>query len=92
VAPRPSSSRIRWVDDHAAAAVSFAAADMNGQVHFKQPTAGAAEAQGLSARGAIPWHQDHAFWSTYSPALATLVIYLDEATAENGALQLIPVR
>lgn len=37
--------------------------------------------------GAFPWHQDAVFWSSYPSSLATLIIYLDEATQENGCLQ-----
>lgn len=71
------------------------------KVHFKLPTfrqqGAPGEPQGagvgvderaFSDAGAFPWHQDFAFWSQYSSRLATLVIYLDDATELNGALQL----
>lgn len=62
------------------------------KVHMKLPTPrGTAAAQRSHADiGAFPAHQDHVFWSTYSRRLATLVIYLDDATEANGALQLHP--
>ena len=58
------------------------------KIHMKLPTAEAEQAFG--GAGAFPWHQDRVFWSTYSRRLATLVIYLDEVTEANGALQLLP--
>lgn len=32
-------------------------------------------------------HQDYSYWDGYSPQLVSLLIYLDEATSENGCLE-----
>ena len=58
------------------------------KVHMKLPTSDVA--QSYAGTGAFPTHQDHVFWSAYSRNLTTLVIYLDDATEANGALQLYP--
>lgn len=58
------------------------------KVHMKLPTGDTT--QSMEGTGAFPWHQDRVFWSTYSPRLATLVVYLDNATEANGALSVLP--
>jgi len=60
------------------------------KIHFKLPTSQQQQQQQrtFDDAGAFPWHQDFTFWSQYSPRLASLVIYLDDATELNGALQL----
>ncbi len=40
--------------------------------------------------GAKPWHQDFAYWATTQPEQVTVWIALDDATPENGCMQLIP--
>jgi hypothetical protein len=43
--------------------------------------------------GAFVWHQDYGYWynnGILRPDMATVMIALDEATAENGCLQVIP--
>ncbi|HTL52802.1 MAG TPA: phytanoyl-CoA dioxygenase family protein [Planctomycetota bacterium] len=35
-------------------------------------------------------HQDWFYWQDFSPRLTTALIYLDDATAENGCLEVIP--
>ncbi len=37
-----------------------------------------------------PWHQDYAYWSSTEPAQVTVWVALDDATKENGCMQLIP--
>jgi hypothetical protein len=39
---------------------------------------------------AFPMHQDFSYWHPYSPRLTSAFIYLDEATAENGCLEVVP--
>ena len=43
------------------------------KVHYKMPTDPTVP-QRSNGAGAFPFHQDHAFWSTYSTSLATLLI------------------
>lgn len=42
----------------------------------------------------FPWHQDFPYWYAFTPKLAhrivTEFIFLDDATAENGALRVLP--
>ena len=40
----------------------------------------------------IPWHQDLSYWleSVRSPAMLTCMIYLADASAENGCLEVVP--
>lgn len=40
----------------------------------------------------FPMHQDYSYWQDYSPRLASALIYLDEATEENGCLEVVPGR
>jgi len=35
-------------------------------------------------------HQDYSYWQKYTDQLITVVLYLDEATVENGCLRFIP--
>jgi ectoine hydroxylase-related dioxygenase (phytanoyl-CoA dioxygenase family) len=37
----------------------------------------------------FPMHQDYSYWKDYSPRLTSALIYIDEATAENGCLEVI---
>jgi ectoine hydroxylase-related dioxygenase (phytanoyl-CoA dioxygenase family) len=37
-------------------------------------------------------HQDYAYWTRFSPRLCTALIYLDQATHENGCIELVPRR
>jgi ectoine hydroxylase-related dioxygenase (phytanoyl-CoA dioxygenase family) len=37
-------------------------------------------------------HQDYAYWTQFSPRLATALVYVDEATQENGCLEVVPGR
>lgn len=39
---------------------------------------------------AKPWHQDYAYWASTQPEQVTCWMALDEATPENGCMQLIP--
>lgn len=39
---------------------------------------------------AKPWHQDYAYWASTKPEQVTAWLALDEATPENGCMQLIP--
>jgi 2-aminoethylphosphonate dioxygenase len=39
---------------------------------------------------AFPMHQDYSYWQPYSPRLTSVLIYLDEATLENGCLEVAP--
>jgi hypothetical protein len=39
---------------------------------------------------AFPMHQDYSYWHPYSPRLTSAFIYLDEATEENGCLEVVP--
>lgn len=38
----------------------------------------------------VEWHQDLSYFPHTNPDLVTVLIYLDEATTENGCLQVIP--
>ena len=38
----------------------------------------------------FPMHQDYSYWQDYSPQLTSALIYIDEATAENGCLEVVP--
>lgn len=38
----------------------------------------------------FPMHQDYAYWTDYPDSLVSVMIYLDEATSENGCLQVVP--
>jgi ectoine hydroxylase-related dioxygenase (phytanoyl-CoA dioxygenase family) len=40
--------------------------------------------------GIKPWHQDYAYWASLKPEQVTCWMALDEATPENGCMQLIP--
>lgn len=40
--------------------------------------------------GVKPWHQDYAYWASTKPEQVTTWIALDDATPENGCMQLIP--
>ncbi len=40
--------------------------------------------------GCKPWHQDYAYWASTKPEQVTCWIALDDATPENGCMQLIP--
>lgn len=35
-------------------------------------------------------HQDYSYWQKYTDQLITVVLYLDEATVENGCLRFVP--
>jgi ectoine hydroxylase-related dioxygenase (phytanoyl-CoA dioxygenase family) len=37
-------------------------------------------------------HQDYVYWTNFSPRLSTALVYLDEATLENGCLEVVPAR
>jgi ectoine hydroxylase-related dioxygenase (phytanoyl-CoA dioxygenase family) len=37
-----------------------------------------------------PWHQDYAYWASTAPEQVTCWMALDDATIENGCMQLIP--
>lgn len=37
-----------------------------------------------------PWHQDYAYWASTKPEQITCWMALDDATLENGCMQLIP--
>jgi ectoine hydroxylase-related dioxygenase (phytanoyl-CoA dioxygenase family) len=37
-------------------------------------------------------HQDYVYWGRFSPKLSTALVYLDEATLENGCLEVVPGR
>ena len=43
---------------------------------------------------AFPWHQDYPYWYAFTPAnaleIATAILFLDDASAENGALRVLP--
>jgi ectoine hydroxylase len=42
----------------------------------------------------FPWHQDYPYWYVRTPEhaheIATIILFLDDATAENGALRVLP--
>ena len=40
--------------------------------------------------GIKPWHQDYAYWASLKPEQVTCWMALDDATPENGCMQLIP--
>ncbi|MGH7143454.1 MAG: phytanoyl-CoA dioxygenase family protein, partial [Planctomycetota bacterium] len=40
--------------------------------------------------GVKPWHQDYAYWASTKPEQVTAWLALDDATPENGCMQLIP--
>lgn len=40
----------------------------------------------------FPMHQDYSYWTSYSPRLASALIYLDDASEENGCLEMVPGR
>lgn len=42
--------------------------------------------------GEVPWHQDFAYWKSFSrsPVQVNAMIYIDDADATNGALEVIP--
>ena len=40
--------------------------------------------------GIKPWHQDYAYWASTKPEQVTCWLALDDATEENGCMQLIP--
>lgn len=52
------------------------------KLNYKYPRGGSA----------FLWHQDLTYWEGYSPRLTTVMIYLDEATEENGCLEVLPGR
>ena len=39
---------------------------------------------------AYPLHQDYAYWQDYTDQLITVILLLDDATAENGCLRFVP--
>lgn len=39
---------------------------------------------------AVEWHQDLSYFPHTNPDLVTVLVYLDEATRENGCLQVVP--
>ncbi|HVS14841.1 MAG TPA: phytanoyl-CoA dioxygenase family protein [Thermoanaerobaculia bacterium] len=45
-----------------------------------------------SGSGEVPWHQDYAYWCQWSesPCQINCMVYLDDADAENGCLEVIP--
>jgi ectoine hydroxylase-related dioxygenase (phytanoyl-CoA dioxygenase family) len=47
------------------------------KVNYKYPRGGSL----------FPPHQDFSYWQPYSPRLASALIYIDEATEENGCLE-----
>jgi ectoine hydroxylase len=42
----------------------------------------------------FPWHQDYTYWYAFTPAtaheIATAILFLDDADAENGAIRVLP--
>ncbi len=40
--------------------------------------------------GIKPWHQDYAYWASTKPEQITCWLALDDATPENGCMQLVP--
>lgn len=42
----------------------------------------------------FPWHQDYAYWYAFTPAsaheIATAILFLDDASAANGAIRVFP--
>jgi phytanoyl-CoA hydroxylase len=40
--------------------------------------------------GTKPWHQDYAYWASTKPEQVTCWLALDDATLENGCMQLVP--
>lgn len=43
-----------------------------------------------SGGSAFPMHQDYSYWQAFSPRLTSALIYIDEATEENGCLEVVP--
>lgn len=41
---------------------------------------------------AFPWHQDYFYWRSFSPELLTVFVCVDDATVENGCLQVVTGR
>jgi hypothetical protein len=37
----------------------------------------------------FPMHQDYSYWQDYSPRLTSALLYIDEATIENGCLEVV---
>jgi hypothetical protein len=50
------------------------------KINYKNPGGGTA----------FPVHQDYAYWSKFPSSLVTVLVYIDEATTENGCLQVLP--
>lgn len=50
------------------------------KINYKNPDGGTA----------FPLHQDYAYWSKFPSSLVTILVYIDEATTENGCLQVLP--
>ncbi len=42
----------------------------------------------------FPWHQDHSYWYAFTPEhareIGTVILFLDDATADNGAIRVLP--
>jgi ectoine hydroxylase len=42
----------------------------------------------------FPWHQDYAYWYAFTPdtahEIATAILFLDDATVDNGAIRVLP--
>ncbi len=38
----------------------------------------------------FPMHQDFSYWKDFTPRLTSAMIYIDEATVENGCLEVVP--
>ena len=42
----------------------------------------------------FPWHQDYTYWYAFTPTtaheIATAIVFLDDATADNGAIRVLP--
>jgi 2-aminoethylphosphonate dioxygenase len=39
---------------------------------------------------AFSMHQDYSYWTEFSPRLTTILIYIDDATEENGCMEIVP--
>ena len=50
------------------------------KINYKNPGGGTA----------FPAHQDYVYWSKFPSSLTTALVYIDEATTENGCLQVLP--
>lgn len=50
------------------------------KINYKYPRQGSA----------FPMHQDYSFWKKYSQRLTSALIYIDDATEENGCLEVVP--